>query len=55
MILLGLSDGGGGAGDFDFKDMTIRISVAPEPGTWMMMLAGLVLMGFVATRRARKN
>ena len=55
IVLLGLSDGGGGTGDSDYKDMTIRISVVPEPGTWMMMVAGLVFMGFVATRRARKN
>jgi hypothetical protein len=52
---MGLSDGGGGPGDADFKDMTIRISVAPVPETWMMMVAGLVIMGFVATRRARTH
>jgi hypothetical protein len=39
--------------DADFKDMTIR--VAPVPETWMMMVAGLVIMGFVATRRARTH
>jgi hypothetical protein len=55
IVLLGLSDGGGGAGDSDFKDMTIPIRVAPVPDTWMMMVAGLVIMGFVVTRRARKN
>jgi hypothetical protein len=51
IVLLGLSDGGGGPGDPDFKD----ISVAPVPETWMMMVAGLVIMGFVATRRARTH
>jgi hypothetical protein len=55
IVLLGLSDGGGGAGDSDFKDMTIPIRVAPVPDTWMMMVAGLVIMGFVATRRARTH
>jgi hypothetical protein len=35
--------------------MTIPIRVAPVPDTWMMMVAGLVIMGFVVTRRARKN
>ena len=36
-------------------DLNLQISVVPEPGTWMMMSAGLLLMGFVATRRARKH
>ncbi len=36
-------------------DLNLQISVVPEPGTWMMMAAGLLLMGFVATRRARKH
>lgn len=35
--------------------LNLQISVVPEPGTWMMMAAGLVLIGFVATRRARNS
>lgn len=41
------------AGDKDFDDMVIRVSVTPvpEPETFAMLLAGLGLMGAVARRR----
>ena len=41
------------AGDKDFDDMVIRVSVSPvpEPETYGLLLAGLGLMGVVVRRR----
>jgi hypothetical protein len=33
----------------------LNISPIPEPGEWVLMLIGLGLVGFVATRRKQKN
>jgi len=44
-------------GDKDFDDMVIRVAVSavPEPETFVMLLAGLGQMGFVARRRALRG
>ncbi len=48
--VLGFSDAGAGH-DLDYDDMVIGVTAVPEPETYMMMLAGLGAMAFVARRR----
>ena len=48
--VLGFSDTGAGQ-DKDYDDMVIGVTAVPEPETYMMMLAGLSAMAFVARRR----
>ncbi len=48
--VLGFSDTGAGR-DQDYDDMVIGVTAVPEPETYMMMLAGLGAMVFVARRR----
>ena len=48
--VLGFSDSGA-AHDLDYDDMVIGVTAVPEPETYMMMLAGLGAMAFVARRR----
>jgi hypothetical protein len=52
-----LFDDSGGNQDNDHDDMIMRISVeaVPEPSTWMMLIGGLGLLGFMAKRRARMS
>jgi len=35
-------------------DLNLQVSAIPEPSTWALMLAGPVLIGFVARRRSRR-
>ena len=50
-VYLLLDDGGGGL-DNDHDDMIIRLTAeVPEPSTYMLLLAGLGLLGFAARRR----
>jgi hypothetical protein len=47
-----LLDDGGGGQDNDHDDMVIRLTAeVPEPSTYMLLLAGLGLLGFMARRR----
>ena len=47
-----LLDDGGGGQDNDHDDMVIRLTAEiPEPSTYMLLLAGLGLLGFMARRR----
>jgi hypothetical protein len=41
-------------GAIDTGSDTIYAAAVPEPGTWAMMFAGLVLLAFVARRRVRR-
>ncbi|MEQ6340322.1 MAG: PEP-CTERM sorting domain-containing protein [Gammaproteobacteria bacterium] len=52
----GLSVNGFGAGVafnvlYNPHDVTLQVAAVPEAETWVMMLAGLGLVGFVARRR----
>ena len=58
-LYLLLDDGGGGA-DADFDDMIVRLSIVarpadvvpnPEPGTLLLLLGGLGMLGYMARRR----
>jgi hypothetical protein len=47
-----LLDDGGGGQDNDHDDMVIRLTAEiPEPSTYLLLLAGLGLLGFMARRR----
>jgi len=47
-----LDDGGGTPNDNDHDDMVMRLTAEiPEPSTYMLLLAGLGLLGFMARRR----
>ncbi len=48
-------DGGGGIHELATLDnpYTLSVTAVPEPETWLMMLAGLGLLGAVARRRVR--
>jgi hypothetical protein len=52
-----LLDDGGGNLDNDHDDMVMRITVeaVPEPSTWLMLIGGLGLLGFMAKRRSRMS
>jgi hypothetical protein len=58
-----LLDDGGGAGDADYDDMVVRLTVAspptvlvetPEPGTLVLILAGVGMIALIARRRLRQ-
>jgi hypothetical protein len=55
--LLGFNDSYGG--DADYDDFVVGVnfvsSPVPEPETYMMMFAGIVLIGFSARRRNNNN
>jgi hypothetical protein len=34
-------------------DLNLQLSVVPVPGAWALMLAGLVMMGFIGRRNLR--
>jgi hypothetical protein len=36
-------------------DLNLQISPVPEPSTWVLMLMGPALIGFVAQRRRRRG
>jgi hypothetical protein len=54
---------GSAGGDLDYNDLVFKIAGAtitpvapiPEPSTYALMLAGLMSIGFVARRRAKKD
>jgi hypothetical protein len=41
----------GGVGADAGKSMQLHIAAVPEPGTWLMMLAGAAMLGFAARPR----
>jgi hypothetical protein len=36
-------------------DLTYTVGAVPEPGEWLLMLSGLCLIGFIATRRKNEG
>jgi PEP-CTERM motif len=49
---------GGGEPIYDYELVTFSLGSAvatPEPSTWLMMIAGLPLVGFLGVRRSRRS
>jgi hypothetical protein len=36
---------------YNAGDVTLRVAAVPEPSEWMMMIAGLAVLGYMARRR----